>query len=178
VLPTLINGQPHRLAIEQQGSLPPQQLRSIASSIPYLAAKPAPSSSGSTQPQQLRIYDKYATHKTFYSTQINPQYDLFTECQYPQLWQHPTSNSPRAVPQQQLPQQYYGSALAVHSTPALTAPNIQLPNSFMQYPSVATHLSSKPLSSTRLSIQTNTQQPRAVLQPYSNLAASAAPNTQ
>jgi len=43
VLPTLINGQPHRLAIEQQGSLPPQQLRSIASSIPV------PSSKTSTQ---------------------------------------------------------------------------------------------------------------------------------
>jgi len=43
VLPTLINGQPHRLAIEQKGSLPPQQLRSIASSIPV------PSSKTSTQ---------------------------------------------------------------------------------------------------------------------------------
>jgi len=39
VIPTLINGQPHRLAIEQQGSLPPQQLRSIASSIPVPSSK-------------------------------------------------------------------------------------------------------------------------------------------
>jgi len=39
VIPTLINSQPHWLAIEQQGSLPPQQLRLIVSSNPVPSSK-------------------------------------------------------------------------------------------------------------------------------------------
>jgi hypothetical protein len=45
-IPTLINGQPYRLAIEQQGLLPPQQLRLIESS------NPVPSSKTNTQQLQ------------------------------------------------------------------------------------------------------------------------------
>ena len=61
-------------------------------------------------------------------------------------------------------------------TSFLTAPSIQLPNSFMQYPSVATQPSSKPPSSTRLSIQINIQQPRAVLQQLSSISSTKAPS--
>ena len=147
----MINSQPHRLAIEQQGSLPPQQLRSKAA-LQYLAAKPAPSSSGSIQPQPAE--NIINTQRTRRSTarKLTPSTASSLSASTPSFQQHPTSNSPRAVPQQQLPQQYYGSALAVHSIPAFTAPNIQLPNCFTQYPSVATQLSSKPPPSTRLSI--------------------------
>ena len=99
------------------------------------------------------------SHEIFYSTQINTQQTSLLSLSIYQLLEHPTPNRPWAVFQQQLPQQYHGSALAVHSTPAFTAPNIQLPNYFTQYPSVATHLSSKPPSSTRLSIQINIQRP-------------------
>src|SRR6266568_4166350 len=81
-----------------------------------------------------RIYDKYATHKTFYSTQINTQYDLFTECQYPQLinsTQHPTAL--RQYPISSYLSSYLCSTIC--SIPAYQQhPASQQPNSLAQYP--------------------------------------------
>ena len=106
----------------------------MKAAIQYLAAKPHQQLWQHSIPASLEY--KYATHKTFYSTQINTQYDLFIECQYPQ---YNSTECPTAL--RQYLSGYFSSYLSstICSTPALTAPNIHLPNSFTQYPCVAMH---------------------------------------
>jgi len=69
VIPTLINSQPHRLAIEQQGSLPPQQLRSIASSIPVPSSKTTPAAPAAPNPSSLEYTTN--TQRIRHSTAAN-----------------------------------------------------------------------------------------------------------
>jgi hypothetical protein len=114
--------------------------------------------------QYLRIL---ARHKIFYSTQINTQQTSLLSLSAYQLIKAPSDPAvSRSTPTLQ---QHHGSALAVRSTPA-TASSLTT----IQQPRQHTNtqiLSSKPPSSV-LSIQINTQQPRAVRQHHSNSTAS------
>jgi hypothetical protein len=120
--------------------------------------------------QYLRIL---ARHKIFYSTQINTQQTSLLSLSAYQLINAPSDPAvSRSTPTLQ---QHHGSALAVRSTPA-TASSLTT----IQQPRQHTNtqiLSSKPPSSTRLSIQINVQQHCAVPS-ISNSTASRVPNIQ
>ena len=93
----------------------------MKAAIQYLAAKPHQQLWQHSIPASLEY--KYATHKTFYSTQINTQYNLFIECQYPQLFN--STERPTALGQYPI-SSYLSSYLSstICSIPAYTAPSV------------------------------------------------------
>ena len=108
---------------------------SIESSTPVPSSKTTPAAPAASNTSQLRIFIKYATHETFYSTQIDPvnpsttsslsasTYQLITSTKHPTaLGQYPSSSYLSS----------YNLSSTVQHTSLSTAPSTQLPNSFTQ----------------------------------------------